>query len=129
MVRLAQRNEERPGLVRLYIVLGSEATARDHPAHDYFVPHYARIIDGTTRALQDVRTSGALRDDVDPARFAADLVALQDGLQLQWLLRPEHTSIAEPLEAFIQSALSCDLWTSIQSRVATPSNQRAEPPT
>ena len=110
MVRLAQRNEQRPGLVRLYVVLGGEATAADHPAHEYFAQHYARIIEGTTQALEGVRKAGLLRPDVEPGAFARDLVALQDGLQLQWLLRPEHTSIAAPLENVIQSALTRDLW-------------------
>jgi AcrR family transcriptional regulator len=110
MVRLAQRNEQRPGLVRLYVVLGAEATVADHPAHEYFAQHYARIIEGTTQALEGVRKAGLLRPDVEPGAFARDLVALQDGLQLQWLLRPEHTSIAAPLENVIQSALTRDLW-------------------
>jgi AcrR family transcriptional regulator len=110
MVELARRNEERPGLVRLYVVLGAEATEPSHPAHAYFVEHYDRILGGTTRAVESAREAGALRADVEPARFAADLIALQDGLQLQWLLRPEHSAIAGPLEAFIQAALARDLW-------------------
>ncbi|MET4159591.1 TetR/AcrR family transcriptional regulator [Agromyces sp. PvR057] len=110
MVRLAQRNEERPGLVRLYVALSAEATAHDHPAHRYFVEHYTRILEGTTHALRSARELGALRPEIDPDRFATDLVALQDGLQLQWLLRPERARIAAPLEAFIQSALTRDLW-------------------
>ena len=68
MVRLAQRNEQRPGLVRLYVVLGAEATVADHPAHEYFAQHYARIIEGTTQALEGVRKAGLLRPDVEPAR-------------------------------------------------------------
>ena len=111
MVRLARRNEERPGLVRLYVVLGSEATAYGHPAHEYFTRHYDRVVNGTRRALESAQSSGALRAGIDPGRFAMDLVAFQDGLQLQWLLRPEHTGLAEPLEALIQSALTQDLWT------------------
>lgn len=110
MVHLARRNEQRPGLVRLYVVLGAEATAIDHPAHEYFSRHYDRIVDGTIRAVESARASGAMRSSVEPERFATDLVALQDGLQLQWLLRPGHPSIAAPLEAFIQAALTRDLW-------------------
>lgn len=118
MVRLAERNEQRPGLVRLYLVLGAEATSPDHPAHDYFVRHYARIVEGTTRALEGARSVGVLKEDVDPQRFATDLVALQDGLQLQWLLRPHSTGIAAPLAAHIQSALTCDLWSYAETAVA-----------
>lgn len=110
MVRLAERNERRPGLVRLYVVLGAEATAPGHPAHDYFVGHYTRVVDGTARALEGALRAGVLRPTVEPRRFATDLVALQDGLQLQWLLCPGHTGIAAPLETYIQSALVRDLW-------------------
>jgi len=110
MVHLARRNEQRPGLVRLYVVLGAEATAVDHPAHEYFSRHYDRIVDGTRRAVESARAAGDLREGIDPERFATDLVALQDGLQLQWLLRRGQPSIAGPLEAFIQAALTRDLW-------------------
>ena len=110
MVRLAQRNEERPGIVRLFVVLSAEATTHDHPAHDYFVQHYDRIVDGTTRAAESAQRSGDMRPDIDPHAFATELVALQDGLQLQWLLRPDRTTLAAPLEASIQAALTVDLW-------------------
>ncbi|KQP01790.1 TetR/AcrR family transcriptional regulator [Leifsonia sp. Leaf264] len=119
MVRLAQRNEERPGLVRLYVALSAEATAHDHPAHQYFVQHYARILDGTEWALDSARASGALKTDIDARRFARDLVAVQDGLQLQWLLRPQDTRLAAPLEAFIQSALTRDLWSPVMTEAAS----------
>ena len=66
MVRLAQRNEERPGLVRLYVVLGSEATAFEHPAHEYFIRHYARIVNGTRRALESAQSAGAPAIEGDP---------------------------------------------------------------
>jgi AcrR family transcriptional regulator len=110
MVELARLNEQRPGIVRLFVVLSAEATTHAHPAHDYFVRHYDRIVEGTTRALESAHRSGALNDGVDPSTFAVDLVALQDGLQLQWLLRPERTALAALLEARIQSALTRDLW-------------------
>lgn len=110
MVRLAEANESRPGLVRLYVVLGAESVEPSHPAHEYFRTHYARILAGTESALQSARSHGHLRADVDPRAFATELVALQDGLQLQWLLRPEAVRIAATLEARIQSALTHDLW-------------------
>ncbi len=110
MVRLAQANETRPGLVRLFVVLGAESVEPSHPAHEYFRAHYERILTGTTAALDSARTHERLRADIDPQAFATELVALQDGLQLQWLLRPEQVRIAETLEARIQSALTRDLW-------------------
>lgn len=110
MIRLAEVNETRPGLVRLYVVLGAESVDPTHPAHTYFSEHYERILSGTARALESSERAGLLRPGVDPAGFASELVALQDGLQLQWLLRPDQTRIAATLEARVQDALTCALW-------------------
>lgn len=110
IVNLARRNETVPGLVRLFVVLSAEATDPAHPAHGYFVAHYARIHRGTADALRAVRRHGALRDGVDPEAFATRLVALQDGLQLQWLLDPRPGLVSDQLEHEIQQPLLVDLW-------------------
>ncbi|WP_311258523.1 TetR/AcrR family transcriptional regulator [Microbacterium sp. WCS2018Hpa-9] len=110
MVRLARLNEGRPAMVRLFVVLSAEATEMSHPSHEYFREHFSRIIAGTSRALTQVRGVGLLRPGIDPESFARDLIALQEGLQLQWLMHPERVSIARPLEEWIQSVLLCPLW-------------------
>lgn len=85
-VALAARNAGRRGIVELYTVLAAEATAADHPAHTYFVARYARTVSATTAVFARAAAAGLLREGVDPGGAARALIALMDGLQVQWLL-------------------------------------------
>lgn len=93
-------NVAQPGLVRLFTNLSAEATDPDHPAHDFFVKRYvtlrARIADGLLLAQR----SGEIRADVDLLRVAANLIAMQDGLQVQWLL-DESFDMVEAFDSFL----------------------------
>jgi len=86
LVRLVERNASRPGIVELFATLSAEATSPDHPAHAYFVRRYAITLAQITDAFLELREAGRLRDDVEPASAARRLVAVMDGLQVQWLL-------------------------------------------
>lgn len=109
LVRLAAHNETRRGIVELFAVLSAEATAPDHPAHDYFVRRYRLSIDSTAAAYAQARTEGALRADIDPRTAARELVALMDGLQLQWLLDGGATPMAAVVHDHVQERLTVPL--------------------
>ena len=81
--------------------LSAEASSPDHPAHDYFQDRYASLKRKLTRALGELRDQGSLRQGVDPAVYAALIVATMDGLQVQWLLDPTIDMTAH-LETLIQ---------------------------
>ncbi len=85
MVDLADHNRLVPGIIELFVRLSAEASAPDHPAHDYFVERYERIRSGTARAVRGAIRAGHLRADLDPEDAALRLTALMDGLQAQWL--------------------------------------------
>jgi AcrR family transcriptional regulator len=79
------QNADEPELMRLYVTLAAEATDEEHPAHDYFVERYAdtwRMARDTI--LADQRAGRVAEGDAD--QRAHELVALSDGLQLQFLL-------------------------------------------
>jgi AcrR family transcriptional regulator len=108
MVDLARHNATVPGLIGLYTVLAAEASSPDHPAHDYFVERYARIVKGTQAALVSVQQAGHLAAGVDPWVYGVALTALMDGLQLQWLLTPEKVDMAAHLRSAIQNIVTVD---------------------
>jgi AcrR family transcriptional regulator len=103
LVDLAAYNASVPGVVELYCVLSAEATAPDHPAHEYFVKRYvdtrAMIVDAFTR----LKDEGRLTVAVDPHRAANATIALMDGLQVQWLLDRGVVEMAEELSEFFAS--------------------------
>ena len=56
-------------------------------------------------AFERAAADGELRPDVDCAAAARTLIALMDGLQVQWLLRPDEVDIAGDLRRCLQPLL------------------------
>ncbi|WP_265520192.1 TetR/AcrR family transcriptional regulator [Oerskovia flava] len=110
LVRLVRRNAERPGIVELYCILSAEATAPDHPAHAYFQRRYRTVLDRSQAELEQRAAEGRLRADVDPEHTARALVALMDGLQVQFLLERDAggpvVDMAEALQTYVSLVLA-----------------------
>ena len=62
-----------------------------------------------TGAYLSAGTAGGLRDAVDPDIAARQLIALMDGLQLQWLLDNGATDMTAIVRAHIQAQLLVEL--------------------
>jgi AcrR family transcriptional regulator len=88
---LVRRNATQPEIVRLFAVLEAESLAPSHPAHAYFEARQSNVVAIFT-ALAKGRTP-------HPESLARHLVALMDGLQLQWLRSPETTDLVAEWEA------------------------------
>ena len=73
---VVERNAGQPEIVRLYSLLEAESLSPDHPAHDYFSARQRITLEGFARLAPA---------DVDAPTLARHLLALMDGLQLQWL--------------------------------------------
>lgn len=106
LVALARYNASIPGVVELYCTLSAEATSPAHPAHAYFVRRYEEVRASVTASFERVAASGRLGDGVDPARAAVATIALMDGLQVQWLLDPTSTDMADALCRFFRGLIS-----------------------
>lgn len=85
LVHLVERNATQPGLVELFVTLSAEAVDPGHPAHDYFAGRYRQVVDSYQVSFAHLKEQGLLREGVDPERAARSLVALMDGLQVQWM--------------------------------------------
>ena len=109
LVQLTRRNATRPHLVALFAVLSAEAAAGDHPAHDYFVQRYRRAVGTIEASLNRARRAGVLAPGVEPARQARAVVALMDGLQVQWLLTPDEVDMAGVIREHLQGLLLAPL--------------------
>jgi AcrR family transcriptional regulator len=109
LISVVQRNGTVPAIVNLFAVLSAEAGDPSHPAHEYFVDRYEtarRELQGT---LEGIRDRGLLAPGVDPGSLAIELIALMDGLQVQWLLAPERVDMASLVRHRIESALTVPL--------------------
>lgn len=106
LLRLTAHNSTVPGVIALYSMLTAEASAPDHPAHDFFVRRFQGTIAMMTRNLTVGRSVGIVRDSIDIADFAVRITAVMDGLQLQWLLAPTASATATPAPATSSHAAS-----------------------
>jgi AcrR family transcriptional regulator len=86
MAALVAHNESEPQVVAMYSMLLGEAVAADHPAHDYYLQRYEHIRGRITQNLREAQGAQNLTPAVDPEALANVLIAVQDGLQFQWLL-------------------------------------------
>ena len=100
LVQLAAYNASVPGVVELYCVLSAEATAPDHPAHEYFVGRYEYTRANIRAAFESLEAEGRLAPGVTPQRAAVATIAMMDGLQVQWLLDRDVVDMAEELKTF-----------------------------
>jgi AcrR family transcriptional regulator len=88
---LVRRNVTQPEIVRLFSVLEAESLAPDHPASRYLAQRQERALRGFA-ALAVGRAP-------DPMSLARQVVALMDGLQIQWLRAPESTDLVAQWQA------------------------------
>lgn len=106
LVTTARLNEQRPGIVQSFAVLSAESVTDEHPAKDFFTKRYATLRSEVKEALEsicDAEDPPAERD-VDSA--VASIIAVMDGLQIQWLLEPGAVRLAESSAFAIDAILA-----------------------
>jgi AcrR family transcriptional regulator len=102
LVELVEFNALVPGLVRAFTVLMGEAVGEDHPAREWFEQRYPRRRDNIAAALRAGLDTGEIRQDADTDAVAAEIIALMDGLQVQWLLNPDQVDLAAVFAHYIR---------------------------
>ncbi len=98
--RQAELNVAHAETLRLFVRMAAEATEPSHPAHDWFLAHHRAAYAEFADALRRMQDAGQAHPDVDPERFARQMVAVWDGLQSQWLIDPSFDLADEVVAAF-----------------------------
>jgi AcrR family transcriptional regulator len=105
LLELSRQNAERPGIVRLFTVLAAESVDADHPAHDWFVGRYELRRRQLVAGLREEQREAHVAAGVDVEKAAAQILAMFDGLQIQWLLDPDATDMVGLFEDFLRQLL------------------------
>jgi AcrR family transcriptional regulator len=95
--------------VQLDVIVSAEGTSADYPVHGYVLERRARVLETVRVAFERAAAAGELRPDIDCATAARTVVALMDGLQLQWLLRPDAADVEGDLRRCLQPWLTTGL--------------------
>ncbi|WP_430868699.1 TetR/AcrR family transcriptional regulator [Demequina aurantiaca] len=110
LIATARKNEGRPGIVQAFAVLSAESVTDNHPAKAFFANRYANLRDEIRVALNAVCDKDDPPTD-DAIEFATcGVIAVMDGLQIQWLLAPDVVKLADSsawaINALLSSAIS-----------------------
>jgi AcrR family transcriptional regulator len=101
VLELCAANATTPGLVRLFTVLAAESVDEGHPANELFRARYRDLRARVIARLQDDQRAGRVAPGVDVEKLAPQVLAMLDGLQLQWLLDPDAIDMVELLRDFL----------------------------
>lgn len=109
LVRTAFVNERRPGIVQAYTVLSNESVTDDHPARGFFEERYTTLRREVSKAFRALCAQEGVTEAETVAAASASILAVMDGLQMQWLLHPDTIELGEASEFAIRAIVNAVL--------------------
>jgi len=88
LVATAQANTTRPGIVQTYAVLSAESVTEGNPGGEYFAGRFETLRELVLDQLRQLNPPDDPLTDRQLQAAASNIIALMDGLQVQWLLNP-----------------------------------------
>ncbi|MEJ3654229.1 TetR/AcrR family transcriptional regulator [Actinomycetes bacterium KLBMP 9759] len=97
LVKTAEINAERRGIVQAYAVLTGESVTEGHPASDWARGRFATLRREISDALRELiaEVTDAPPDEDVLTWAASAVIGVMDGLQSQWLLDPGALDLAQ----------------------------------
>ncbi|HYD10014.1 MAG TPA: TetR family transcriptional regulator [Acidimicrobiales bacterium] len=92
-------------LTALLVTLSAEHLRDESETNRYFRARYDAVRRRYVAMFESAVAAGALRDDVDAEAEAVHLIALMDGLRLQWFFSDGRISIADAVRRHVDLTL------------------------
>lgn len=86
---------------QMFIMHAILAADKGHPAHDFFEERYRLIRRQFTEVIGLLQQHKYIREDVDVENSAIEIIAMADGLQVQWLINSSEV----PYRPIIKQAI------------------------
>lgn len=88
---------DHPGVAKLYIALSAAATDPESPVHGYFAERYRGLAAEAAQEFEEGQRTGEIRADEPADHLARAVLAVMEGLQIQWMHDPtlDIAAIAE----------------------------------
>jgi len=106
LIATARANMDRPGIVQTYAVLSAESVTDAHPGQVWFQERFQGLRTLLVESLKQVCGPENLRSEAEIESAAEAIVAVMDGLQIQWLLDPEAVDLAGSTAFTIEAILA-----------------------
>lgn len=126
LVRTAFINAHRAGIVQAFVVLSAESVTDDHPGRDFFEKRYRTLRSEVAHAFEVVCAERGITAPENIAHASTSILAVMDGLQVQWLLDPTAVDLARASEFAIEAIVSAVL-SPTPSPLADGADEQAQP--
>ncbi len=104
--RTAFATAERPGIVQAYAVLSAESVTDDHPGRAFFQKRYETLRGEVAHAFAVVCAERGISEPETVAYASTSILAVMDGLQVQWLLDPTALDLGRASEFAIEAIVA-----------------------
>jgi len=88
-------NMTKPVSTQVYAVLSAEGVTDAHPARHWFLDRYQRLRQVVAAALTDGASDGDIEAPDEVEATASAIIAVMDGVQIQWLYDPDSVNMSE----------------------------------
>ncbi|CAI9406597.1 TetR/AcrR family transcriptional regulator [Nocardioides sp. T2.26MG-1] len=105
LVKTAVVNTGRIGLVQSYVVLSAESVTDGHPAQTSFRERFEVLRGLIAAALEACCEPDAMPSAEELSAGASSIIAVMDGLQVQWLLDPDAVQMPAAVGLVIDALL------------------------
>ncbi|MDR2723491.1 MAG: TetR/AcrR family transcriptional regulator [Cellulomonadaceae bacterium] len=96
LIETAFANMKRPGVIQAFTVLATESVTSGSHTRDYFQARYHNLRREIVEAFYVMADQAGLTcDDQTVRQAAASILAVMDGLQIQWLLDPDAVDLGQ----------------------------------
>jgi AcrR family transcriptional regulator len=99
--QINRSNATAPGVIRAFSMLNAESLVDSHPGWEWFQSRYVTIHGRMRARLDHLVVVGEVRGDVDLDAIIHQILAMMDGLQLQWLRFPEKVDLVQRFDSYM----------------------------
>ncbi|WP_407342221.1 TetR/AcrR family transcriptional regulator [Pengzhenrongella phosphoraccumulans] len=109
LVATARQNMDRPGIVQTYTVLSAESVTDGHPAQTWFRARFDGLRALVAKSLDELCSPDDRPTEGEITVAASAIIAVMDGLQIQWLLDPKRIDLARSTAFAIEAILAATI--------------------
>ncbi|MBN4174963.1 HTH-type transcriptional regulator BetI [Pseudomonas savastanoi pv. phaseolicola] len=84
------------------MIINTESLSVTHPAHRWFSERFQVVHSHLQTHLNVLAQAGEIRQDVDVRQISLEIVAMMDGMQIQWLRSPADVQIDSAFARFLE---------------------------
>lgn len=102
LVDILRDNSTRPGVMTAFAILSAESLTDDHPAAQWFRDRDVSIREILAANLRSGVADKTIRVGTDPSGLAAEVMAVMDGLQQQWVRQNQEFPMIDIFAGYIE---------------------------